>query len=357
MFLSGIVPYHASIASRPVNGASIAIVTDAWTPQVNGVVKTLKETCLALTAAGNRVAILTPADHRTIACPSYPEIRLALWPGPGIHARLQELHPDHIHIATEGPLGYAARAWCLRKGLAFTTSYHTQFPEYIRKRLPLPLGISYAFMRRFHNAAARIMVATRGQEDLLRARGFHNLVRWSRGVDTGVFTPEDPLFLDAARPIFVYAGRVAVEKNIAAFLELDLPGTKCVIGDGPALQDLKMRFPEAHFPGYRFGRDLARLIAACDVFVFPSRTDTFGLVMLEAMACGLPVAAYPVQGPIDIVRQGLNGSLNADLRRAALQALELDRAACREEALHYSWEAASSQFLNNLVPVNGLFPD
>lgn len=351
-FLSGAVPNHAIVFRHPMSGASIAIVTDAWEPQINGVVKTLTETRNALVAAGNRVTLLTPADHRTFACPTYPEIRLALRPGRRIRERLQQLQPDHIHIATEGPLGYAARSFCVHNGLAFTTSYHTQFPEYIRKRAPVPLGVSYAIMRRFHNAAARIMVATPGQEALLRARGFHDIVRWTRGVDTDMFTPQDPQPLDVPRPVFVYAGRVAVEKNIAAFLELELPGSKYVIGDGPAFQALRQRFPEVHFPGYRFGRELARLIAAGDVFVFPSRTDTFGLVMLEAMACGLPVAAYPVQGPIDVVRQRLTGVLNADLRRAALQALELDRAACRAEALHYSWAAASQQFLDNLVPVN-----
>jgi glycosyltransferase involved in cell wall biosynthesis len=334
-----------------MSGASIAIVTDAWEPQVNGVVKTLCETRNSLAAQGYRVTMFTPADYKTFACPSYPEIRLAVRPGRSIRERLQQLRPDHIHIATEGPLGLAGRGYCVRNGLAFTTSYHTQFPEYIRKRLPVPLSVSYAFMRHFHNAASRIMVATRGHEQLLKARGFRNIVRWTRGVDTGVFTPEDPEPLDVPRPVFVYAGRVAVEKNITAFVELDLPGTKCVIGDGPALQELKQRFPEVRFPGYLFGRELARHIAAGDVFVFPSRTDTFGLVMLEAMACGLPVAAYPVQGPADVVRQGVTGVLHEDLRIAATKALELDRAACREVALGYSWEAASAQFRNNLVLV------
>lgn len=348
-FIQRAVPSDATGACHPVSGASIAIVTDAWEPQVNGVVKTLAETRNVLTATGNRVTMLTPADHRTVSCPTYPEIRLALRPGQRVCTQLRELQPDNIHIATEGPLGYAARRYCVGNGLAFTTSYHTQFPEYIRKRIPVPLGVSYALMRRFHNAAVRTMVATPGQEDLLRARGFRHIVRWTRGVDTTLFTPEDPLPLDLPRPVFVYAGRVAVEKNIAAFLKLDLPGTKCVIGDGPALHELRQRFPGVYFPGYRFGRELARYIAAGDVFVFPSRTDTFGLVMLEAMACGLPVAAYPVQGPLDVVRQGVTGIMDEDLRRAALQALELDRTACRRQALHYSWARATTQFLDNLV--------
>jgi glycosyltransferase involved in cell wall biosynthesis len=294
--------------------------------------------------------MLTPAEHRTIACPSYPEIRLALLPGRKLRTHFEASRPDHIHIATEGPLGLAARRYCLKNDLAFTTSYHTQFPEYVRKRVPIPLGVSYAFMRRFHGAASNIMVATASQQELLEARGFRNIVRWLRGVDTDIFAPDESEPLEVARPLFLYAGRVAVEKNIEAFLNLDLPGSKCVVGDGPALEALKRDYPEALFTGYRFGKELARHMAAADVFVFPSRTDTFGLVMLEAMACGVPVAAYPVQGPIDLVQQGETGMLDEDLRDAALAALTLDRKRCREEACKYSWEAASRQFLINLVP-------
>jgi glycosyltransferase involved in cell wall biosynthesis len=331
---------------------SLAIVTDAWSPQVNGVVNTLRHTRDTLTQLGHRVSMLTPQDHWTLPCPSYPEIRLSVRPGQKIRDTLDTLEPDHIHIATEGPLGLAARRYCLRNGLSFTTSYHTQFPEYVRKRVPVPLAVSYAFMRRFHSVASHVMVATSGQESLLRKWRFNNIVRWSRGVDTGLFHPDKREPLDVQRPLFIYAGRVAVEKNIEAFLALDLPGSKCVIGDGPDLEILRARYPDVLYTGYKFGSDLARHVAAGDVFVFPSRTDTFGLVMLEAMACGLPVAAYPVTGPLDVVTPGETGFLDADLRKAALDALALDRERCRDEALKYTWQAASRQFLDNLVPAS-----
>jgi glycosyltransferase involved in cell wall biosynthesis len=294
--------------------------------------------------------MLTPADHRTIPCPSYPEIRLALRPWRTIQRQLDTLRPDHIHIATEGPLGLAARRFCLSNELSFTTSYHTQFPEYVRKRLPVPLSMTYAFVRRFHKPARSTMVATPSQQRLLEQWRFRNIVRWSRGVDTDLFTPENRARLNVKRPLFVYTGRVAVEKNIEAFLELDLPGTRCVIGDGPALEKLKARYPDVLFTGYKFGQDLASHVAAADVFVFPSHTDTFGLVMLEAMACGVPVAAYPVTGPVDVVTHGETGILDQDLGKAALQALELDSDRCREEAMKYTWQAASLQFMDNLVP-------
>ncbi|MGD8619073.1 MAG: glycosyltransferase family 1 protein [Gammaproteobacteria bacterium] len=339
-----------------MTGTSIAIVTDAWAPQVNGVVKTLDATRETLARLGHEIRVLNPAEHRTIPCPSYPEIRLALLPRGKVWRQLEKLQPDHIHIATEGPLGLAARRYCLANRLAFTTSYHTQFPEYLRKRLPIPLAVSYALMRRFHGAATHVMVATESQQSLLEARGFGNIVRWSRGVDTEVFSPDNPFDLKLPRPVFAYAGRVAVEKNIEAFLDLELPGSKCVIGDGPALKQLRQKYPDVLFAGYRFGRELASYMAGADVFVFPSRTDTFGLVMIEAMACGLPVAAFPVQGPLDIVQPGETGILSEDLRAAALQALDLDRGRCREAARNYSWEAASRQFLDNLAPVNGATP-
>jgi glycosyltransferase involved in cell wall biosynthesis len=335
-----------------MNQKTLAIVTDAWWPQVNGVVNTLMQTRAALTKFGYQVTMLTPQDYATLFCPSYPEIRLALRPSRKLHARLDELRPDHIHIATEGPLGLAARAWCLHKGFAFTSSYHTRFPEYIRKRLPIPLAVSYAFMRRFHNAAARTMVATSSQEAVLKHWRFRNIVRWTRGVDTGLFSPDECAPLDVARPVFTYAGRVSVEKSLEDFLSLDLPGTKCVIGDGPALRHLLERYPKTLFPGYLFGKDLARHLAAADVFVFPSRTDTFGLVMLEAMACGVPVAAFPVTGPVDVVTHGVTGILNEDLHAAALAALKLDRGRCRAEALKHTWAESSRQFSDNLVPVS-----
>lgn len=339
------------MTTEPTRATSLAIVTDAWTPQVNGVVNTLQQTRCALEQLGYRVAMLTPGDYRTLPCPTYPEIRLALRPARKLHTRLASLQPDHIHIATEGPLGLAARNYCIRNRLAFTTSYHTSFPEYIRKRLPVPLSLSYALFRRFHDAAARTMVATSSQEAVLRRWRFRNIVRWSRGVDTGMFSPQEREALQVTRPLFTCAGRVAVEKNIEAFLSLDLPGTKCVIGGGPALETLRRKYPEVLFTGYRFGRELARYIAAADVFVFPSRTDTFGLVMLEAMACGVPVAAFPVTGPVDVVTQGETGILHADLRQAALDALDLNRERCRREALRHTWAASTRQFLDNLVAV------
>lgn len=328
----------------------IAIVTDAWKPQVNGVVTTLSTTAATLAEGGHEVRVIEPGGFRTLPCPTYPEIRLAWRPYRAVAAVLAEFDPEHIHVATEGPLGLAARRYCLREGLEFTTSYHTQFPQYARARAPIPLGVSYAFLRWFHGAARHVMVATPQQQRELEAHGFANIVRWTRGVDTDTFRPGDRSLLADPRPIWVYTGRVAVEKSVEDFLALDLPGTKYVIGDGPARRELARRFPAARFTGYRFGAELAALMGAADVFVFPSRTDTFGIVMLEAMACGLPVAAYPVTGPIDVVRPGVTGALDTDLRAAALAALELDRDACRAEALGHSWARATAQFLANLVP-------
>jgi glycosyltransferase involved in cell wall biosynthesis len=333
-----------------MSAASIAIITDAWAPQVNGVVNSLNQTRGSLQDLGHRVTMLTPQDHRTFSCPTYPEIRLSFRPYRAVAKQLAALVPDHIHIATEGPLGQAARRYCLCNGLAFTTSYHTQFPEYIRRRVPVPLAVSYAFMRRFHNSAQRTMVATASQERLLKRWNFSHIVRWSRGVDTALFTPDEREPLAVPRPLFACAGRVAVEKNLDAFLRLELPGSKCIIGDGPRLAELRRRYPEVLFAGYRFGRELSRYIAAADVFVFPSLTDTFGLVMLEAMACGVPVAAFPVTGPVDVVTHEETGFLDMDLGRAALAALDLSRERCRAEALKHTWEMATRQFFENLVP-------
>lgn len=327
----------------------VAIVTDAWAPQTNGVVRTLSTTCAQLEAGGHDVLVVHPGLFRNFPCPTYPEIRLALLPDRMLAKLLAGFRPHAVHIATEGPLGMAARRWCLRRDQPFTTSYHTQFPEYIRARVPIPLAVTYAHLRRFHNAAARVMVATPSLEQQLRARGFKNLVRWSRGVEVDVFKPGRLDFLSYPRPIFGYVGRVAVEKNIEDFLRLQLPGTKVVIGDGPARKVLEADFRDAVFVGYKYGTDLAQHIAACDAFVFPSRTDTFGLVLLEAMACGVPVAAYPVTGPIDVVREGVSGVLSEDLRAAAMAALQLDRVACRRYAMEYTWERATTQFLNNLA--------
>lgn len=327
----------------------LAIVTDAWQPQVNGVVTTLSRTQQALEAMGHEVRVVSPEGFRTIPCPTYPEIRLALLPGRRIAAALAALEPDAIHVATEGPLGSAARRYCNARGLAFTTSYHTQFPQYVRQRLPIPQQWSYAYLRRHHGSARRTLVATEHQRRDLVTHGFRNVVLWTRGVDTELFKPLGRDTLDLPRPILMYAGRVAVEKNLGAFLDLKLPGSKIVVGDGPDRAMLERHYPNAHFVGYKFGIDLARHLSAADAFVFPSRTDTYGLVMLEAMACGTPVAAYPVTGPIDVVTSGCDGVLDEDLRKAALAALEIDRNACRRTALERTWERASAQFLSHLV--------
>jgi len=329
----------------------LALVTDAWLPQTNGVVRTLSITASQLQRQGHSVEVLDPSGFRTIPCPTYPEIRLAWRPYRKLARQLAALAPDAVHVATEGPLGLAARRWCLRSGHAFTTSYHTQFPEYLRARFPVPLSLSYAHLRRFHGAAARTLVATPSMQRQLTSRGFRNLATWSRGVDTQLFCPRPKTFLDLPRPIWLYFGRVSVEKGIDDFLRLDLPGTRLVVGDGPSLAELRQRYPAVVFAGFRYGEDLASHIAAADVFVFPSRTDTFGLVLLEAMACGVPVAAYPVTGPVDVVVDGVTGALREDLRAAALAALELDPQACREHALRYTWEAATRQFIGHVADV------
>lgn len=329
----------------------LALITDAWPPQVNGVVRTLQRTSHELERLGHRVEVISPDLFRTMPCPTYPEIRLALFPGPSMRRRLEMFEPDAVHIATEGPLGRAARAWCLKRRLPFTTAYHTRFPEYVAARFAVPLDWTYGIMRRFHAPAARVMVATPSIEADLIARGFANIGRWSRGVDLDLFRPNEAAPLDLPRPIHLYVGRVAIEKNIEAFLKLDLSGSKVVIGDGPQRASLQARYPEANFLGAKFGADLARHVAAADVFVFPSLTDTFGLVMLEAMACGLPVAAFPVAGPKDVVRDGEVGALDWDLGKAIDRALELPRAACRAYAQGFTWEAATRQFLANLAPI------
>jgi len=328
------------------------IVSDAWSPQINGVVVTLRHTLRELQHSGHDVATLTPEGFRTIPCPTYPEIALSLFPGRRVAASIEAFAPDALHIATEGPLGLAARAHCLRMGRPFTTAYHTQFPEYVHARTRLPLAVSYRWMRWFHEPSRCLMVATEHIRRRLADRGFGNLAMWTRGVDTNLFRPGPRASPEVKRPIFLYAGRVAVEKNIEAFLSLDLPGTKWVVGDGPARAQLQRRFPAATFFGMRVGEDLAWHYRQADVFVFPSRTDTFGLVMLEAMASGTPVAAFPVTGPVDVVHQGVSGVLDVDLRRAALAALDLSRDRVREHAEQSSWQSATSQFLANLHPAN-----
>jgi glycosyltransferase involved in cell wall biosynthesis len=329
----------------------LLIATDAWHPQINGVVRTFEHMIEELTALGVDVTVLGPTDFRTVPCPTYPEIRLTIALPRTVRAALAAAQPDHIHVATEGPLGFAARRWCMSAGRIFTTSYHTKFPEYLRARAPIPESWTYAWLRRFHNAGSGCMVATPSLEKELSARGFRNLMRWTRGVDAGVFRPrrEGDKLLDLPAPVFLYVGRVAPEKNIGAFLSLDLPGSKVVVGDGPALASLKAAHPEVHFLGFREGEALAEAYRSADVFVFPSKTDTFGIVLLEALASGLPVAAYPVTGPSDVIGKEGIGVLDEDLGKAALAALSVSRERCRDYALAHGWRDSAQQFLDNIL--------
>lgn len=330
----------------------ITLISDAWLPQVNGVVRTLQNTHDELQNMGHQLTVIGPDRFRTIPCPSYPEIRLSVLAGRRVGHILGAGQFDAIHIATEGPLGLAGRRWCQRHDHAFTTSYHTRFPEYVRLRAPIPLTASYAWLRRFHGAASRTLVRTATQRDELSARGFNNLSVWPGGVDTTLFRPYGKDHLSLPRPISLYLGRVAPEKNIEAFLKLDLPGTQVIVGDGPARSELEKRYPKAVFLGYRHGEDLARTLAAADVFMFPSRTDTLGLVMLEAMACGVPVAAFPVPGPQDVVLEGATGCLDEDLEKAFYKALALDPEACVDYANDFTWRRCTERFVQCLTPVN-----
>jgi glycosyltransferase involved in cell wall biosynthesis len=331
----------------------ILLATDAWRPQVNGVVRCLEATMRELASRGADVDIVSPDQFRSAPMPSYPEIRLALVSGRAAKRRIAEGGYDAIHVATEGPVGWAVRGACQKLGFAFTTSYHTRFPEYLRARAPVPERWSYALLRRFHAAGSAMMVATPSMMLELGQLGFRRLAMWSFGVDTALFNPDHPPALDLPRPIFITVARLAVEKNIDAFLGLDLPGSKVVVGDGPARAALEARHPGVTFTGFKAGAELAALYASADVFVFPSRTDTFGLVLLEAAACGLPIAAFPVQGPRDVIGDAPVGVLDEDLRKAALAALAIPRQACRNFALTHSWSAATDQFLENLVEARG----
>lgn len=329
----------------------IMIVTDAWEPQVNGVVRTLQTTARELQAMGHTVEFLTPLDFRTLPCPTYPDIRLSLFPGGRVARRLADFDADALHIATEGPLGLAARRFALAHGMPFTTAYHTRFPEYVRARTGISLAWTYAFLRWFHGPADSVMAPTEVVKRDLESYGFGNVVKWSRGVDLEVFRPQRADRLRSAPPIFLYVGRVAVEKNIEAFLELDLPGSKWVAGVGPALKGIQARYPHVNFLGVLEQHELAQVYASADVFVFPSKTDTFGLVLLEAMACGLPVAAYPVTGPLDVIGDSTAaGVMHEDLRTACLQALKLRREDAVAHARKFSWRAATEQFLTHLHP-------
>lgn len=328
----------------------VLVVTDAWHPQVNGVVRTLEKLAEALDELGVTTRFLSPEGFPTLPMPSYPEIRLALASPGQVARRIEEAAPDRIHIATEGPLGVLARRACLSRKLAFTTSYHTRFPEFIGARLPVPESWSYRWLRRFHNAGAGVLVATPSLGAELAGRGFANVRLWTRGVDTALFHPGRRHALPMPGPVFLYVGRVAVEKNLPAFLDLDLPGSKLVVGDGPDLARLRQIYPDVHFMGARFGEELAGLYASADVFVFPSRTDTFGNVLLEALASGCPVAAFPVTGPLDILGDGKAGVLADDLREAALGALAVPRDQARAKAQTYGWRECALQFLHHLPP-------
>lgn len=354
-------------ASKPANGPTpgeerphrIMLVTDAWEPQVNGVVRTLSRVVGELKAMGCEIEIVSPADgYKTIPLITYEEIKLSLFARDDVENRFLAFAPDAVHIATEGTLGWDARAVCLKHQFPFTTSYHTQFPEYVHARFRwIPTWAGYRYMRAFHDKSGRVMVATPTMMEVLLERGFRNVTAWSRGVDTALFHPArrregaESVMPDLPRPIFVYVGRVSVEKNIEAFLELDLPGSKVVVGDGPAREGLKAKFPDAHFMGSRFGEELARFYADADVFVFPSFTDTFGLVILEAMATGTPVAAFIAPGPKDLIPGSGAGVIDDDLAKACLEALECDRARTRAYAEGFSWRACAEDFLKNLQPL------
>lgn len=333
----------------------ILIVSDAWAPQVNGVVRTLQAVVGELRAAGDVVEVIGPDRFRTMPMPGYAEIRLAIAPRRRLRRLVDDFAPEALHIATEGPLGWAMRALCRKRGWRFTSSFHTKFPDYVHARTRIPKAWSWALMRHFHRPSSATLCATASLAAELRGRGFAHVVPWSRGVDLRKFNPdagaEPEPWEGLPRPIFLVAGRVAVEKNLEAFLALDLPGSKVVVGDGPQRAALMRRFPDAHFAGWRENGRLARSYAAADVFVFPSRTDTFGLVLLEALASGTPVAAYPVTGPLDVIGEATVGALDEDLRSACLRALGADRAACRAHAAQFSWAACAQRFRDSLVPV------
>lgn len=326
----------------------VLVASDAWEPQVNGVVRTLQKLRDLGPSLGLDLHFVTPDQFRNVPMPGYPEIRLAMVGSGGLEAAYRRIRPDIVHVATEGPIGLAARKVALVQNLPLTTSYHTRFPEYLRARLPVPVAASYAALRWFHNAADGILVSTQTLEDDLRARGFSRLMRWSRGVDLDLYSPREASHVAWKRPIFLNVGRVAVEKNLAAFLSLNLPGTKVIVGDGPQRAELEARFPDAIFLGAKTGAELAEIYRQADVFVFPSQTDTFGVVLLEALASGLPVAAYPVMGPLDVIGGTRAGVLDWDLRVAAQAALALPREECVELAKRYSWSTSIAQFRDNL---------
>ena len=333
----------------------LLVVSDAWHPQVNGVVRTIEATNRELQRDGHTVVMVEPGMFTTVPCPRYGEIRLSLFPYRRVAARIAAERPDAIHLATEGPLGQAARRYCVAHGLPFTTAYHTRFPQYLKAMFGIPESWVYGFLRRFHGAAAHVLSPTVEIDRDLAAIGLSNVARWTRGVDLEAFRPDagrSERVAGLKEPLFLYVGRVSVEKNIDAFLEIDLPGSRVVAGVGPDLRRLRARYPDVHFVGVLPREELARLYASASVFVFPSRTDTFGLVMLEALACGTPVAAFPVPGPLDVVGNSDAAVLENDLRRAALHALRIDRTRCRRHAERFSWAAAARQFLDLQRPID-----
>jgi hypothetical protein len=329
----------------------VMIVTDAWSPQVNGVVTTLGKIGEGLNRLGHEVRFVTPQRFKSIPCPTYPEIRLSLLPYAGVKEEIQDFAPDAIHIATEGPLGMAARRYCLTRKIAFTTAFHTRFAEYVHARIRVPVDFTYAWLRRFHAPSRAVMVPTPSVLRELESRGFTNTVAWTRGVDTQTFSPGARDALGERRPIFLCVGRVAVEKNIEAFLKLDLPGTKWVVGEGPMRPRLERQYRNVQFAGIKTPAELARYYRAADVFVFPSLTDTFGLVMLEALACGTPVAAFPVLGPVDVIGDSAAGVLHEDLGVACMRALDIPREKARSHAERFSWQVSIDQFVSHLTPV------
>jgi glycosyltransferase involved in cell wall biosynthesis len=328
----------------------LALVTDAWLPQVNGVVTTLLELQDGLMARGHEVCLIEPSAFKRFACPGYREIELAWRPGKQVARLLDDARPDAIHIATEGPLGSAARAHCLRHGLAFTTAFHTRFPDILAKALHIPERWGYAWFKRFHAPSAGVMVPTDGMLRILEGHGFENLRPWSHGVDLSLFAPVPDADLGLRRPVFLYVGRVSYEKNLEAFLQLDLPGSKLVYGVGPLLDRLQRQYPQVHWRGVVPRSELVQVYSAADAFVFPSHSETFGLVMLEAMACGTPVAAFPVPGPLDVLGDSDGGVLHDDLQHAALEALKVPRERARARALQFDWRPVCDQFVAHLVP-------
>ncbi len=345
------------IGDRRSGVKSVLIVTDAWHPQINGVVRSIERTSEQLTARGIKVHMLTPLDFFTVPMPGYSEIRLSMTTPGRVHRMIRKFGADAIHIATEGPLGFFARSYCIKNNIPFATSYHTQFPEYLRARVPFPVRWSYNYLVRFHGAAAYCLVGTPHLKRALEGYGLTNAVIWTKGVDTDRFTPTlresgATETFPWARPIFLNVGRVAVEKNVEAFLKLDLPGTKIVVGEGPSRSSLAAAYPAVKFVGPKEGEELSRYFASADCFVFPSRTDTFGLVLLEALASGTPVAAFPVMGPLDVIGDAPVGVLDDDLKMAALQALRIPRDDCRAYASRFSWIASTDQFLQYLPEIS-----